>query len=91
MQEQYSTLASAIVKHQETIVGPVAWSEAAKVAGLVVKGHEASVSGDGKHVIGGLVSQYEKLFGQASVEACKDAIRPLQSKMKDLDLPSVLL
>lgn len=88
--ENYEMLAQAIVEHQESVVGPLAWSEAEKVKGLSVKGNNISISGNGKSVLGELVSQYENLFGQASVEACRDAVRPLMPKLKGLELPSNL-
>lgn len=92
MQDQYASLAEAIIKHQESVVGPLAWSEAAKVSGLSVQGNSSiSLKGQEKDVLGSLVSQYEKLFGPASVEACKDAVRPLLPKMKQVDLPKNLL
>lgn len=91
MQEQYTSLAEAIIKHQESVVGPLAWNEADKVAGIKVRERSVSVEGEGKNALSSLVSRYEGLFGQASVEACKDAIRPLLPKMKEIDLPKSLL
>ena len=90
MQDQYVTLAEAIIKYQETVVGPLAWSEASKVAGINVSGQHVVLRGQEKNVLASLVSQYEKLFGPASVEACKDAVRPLLPKMKQVELPSNL-
>lgn len=87
----FEPLAVAIVKEQEKIVGPLAWSEAAKVSGISVKGSELLISGEGKTVLEHLVHQYEKLFGQASVEACKDAVRPLIPKVGSSELPKILL
>lgn len=86
----YNSLVFQIIKYQESIIGPMAWNEASKVAGLQVKGAEVSIVGDGKKVLEGVVRQYETLFGGASVEACKDAVRPLLAKAK-VDLPAVLL
>lgn len=89
--ETYATLVKAIVKHQESVVGPLAWSEAQKVSGIKISDKNVAVSGDGEKVLGNLVRQYEHLFGRASVEACKDAVRPYLPKMKDIKLPSNLL
>ena len=86
----YDAFARAIVKHQESIVGPLAWSEAEKVTGLTVKDEGVVVSGAGMKVLEDLVKQYESLFGQASVEACKDAIRPLVPKFDDVEIPQIL-
>jgi len=83
----YSTIAEVIVKRQQSIIGPLAWSEAEKVSGLSIEGQKISVSGEGKAVLEHLVKQYANLFGQASVEACKDAVR---GKAKQEELPSIL-
>lgn len=89
--EEYKVIVQAIIKSQELIVGPLAWSEASKVSGLRVKGQEISISGDGKKILEFLVKQYETLFGLASVEACKDAVRPLLPNIGEVDLPKNLL
>lgn len=73
--DNYSKIAKVIVERQESIIGPLAWREAGKVSGLTVNNRDVSVSGEGKKVLEALVRQYEALFGLASVEACKDAIR----------------
>lgn len=88
--ENYETIAQAIVKHQESIVGPLAWSEAEKVSGVTVKNKQVSIAGEGKRVLEQLVKQYETLFGQASVEVCRDALRPLRSKLKGVEIPKIL-
>lgn len=90
MQEQYISLAEAIIKHQESVIGPLAWVEAAKVSGLSVQGNHISLKGEEKSVLSSLVTQYERLFGPASVEACKDAVRPLLPQMKQVELPQNL-
>jgi len=89
--QEYLTIAEAIIRHQESIVGPIAWSEAQKVTGIKVNNTQVAVEGDGKNVLQNLVEQYKTLFGQASVEACKDAVRPLLPQMKNIDLPHILL
>ena len=89
--ENYEILAKAIIKHQESIIGPLAWSEAKKVRGASVGGEKVKYSGEGKFFLESLVKQYETLFGQASVEACKDAIRPHLLKIGQIDLPQNLL
>lgn len=91
MEENYIILATDIIKGQESIVGPLAWTEAAKVDGLNVSNHNIEIRSGGKKILEMLVKQYEALFGQASIEACKDSVRPLLPKMKGIDLPSILL
>ena len=89
--EDYKLLVDQIIKHQESIIGPIALVEASKVNGIKTQGREITIEGDGKIVLQHLVEQYQTLFGQASVEACKDALRPLLPKMKGVDLPQILL
>jgi hypothetical protein len=89
MNNQYELLAGAIVKYQESIVGQLAWKLAGQAKGVMVAGDKVTVK-EGKESLENLVQQYEGLFGRASVEVCKDAIRPLLPKMK-VDLPGVLL
>ena len=75
MIQTYNSVAFAIVQQQEHLIGPLAWSEAKKVTGLEIKGESIEIRGDAKAVLEALVNQYSSLFGKASVEACKDAIR----------------
>ena len=91
MADAYNSLATTIIKHQELIIGPLAWSEAKKVSGLTVTDHDTEIKSNGKTVIESLVNQYANLFGQASVEACKDAVRSILPKLKEVDIPSILL
>lgn len=87
----HSQLAESIIKHQEGIIGPISWTQADKVSGLSVKDKNIAIKGDGKQVIEDLVNQYATIFGQASVEACKDAVRKLISANNSSDIPEVLL
>lgn len=87
----YTRLVNEIIRHQENIIGPVAWSEAKKVKGLQVNDHNVKVEGEGKSVLENLVRQYETLFGEASVDVCKEAIRPLLSDTKKDEIPQILL
>lgn len=87
----YAQVASRIIKEQQSIVGPLALEQAKKVEGLTFNGLEdIKIQGDGKVVLGHLVSQYEKLFGQTSIEVCKEALQPIQDKLTSTDLPDVL-
>lgn len=91
MISSYLPLVVAIIKHQEAIIGPLAVTEAGKVEGLTFADGKVSILGDGREVLERLVLQYENIFGQASIEACKDAVRPWLPQMADLELPQVLL
>jgi hypothetical protein len=87
-----SQFADKIIHEQELIIGPVAWEEAEKVTGLRinVQSHEVDIEGDARDVLERLVAQYEKLFGKASREVCRDAVRPLLSQVSENDIPAVL-
>lgn len=87
-----SQLADHIIKEQELIIGPVAWEEAEKVTGLRIniRSHEVDIEGDAKEVLERLVAQYEKLFGKASREVCRDAVRPFLAQVPEADVPAVL-
>ena len=82
-----------IIKEQELIIGPLAWDEARKVSGLNVadgnKG-EVSFSGDQKETVNKLVAQYERLFGRASHEVCKEAVQDLVAELPAEEVPSSL-
>lgn len=81
-----------IIKEQESIIGPLAWDEAGKVAGLNIDPAHTSVSfaGDEKDVIDRLVAQYERIFGKASHEVCKEAVQDLIAEMPADQIPSSL-
>ncbi len=88
----YDEMVIRIIEEQALIIGPLAWEQAGKVTGLRidVAKHEASIEGDTKEVLERLVAQYEKLFGAASREVCRDAVRPLLSQVPETDIPAVL-
>ncbi|MDQ3099656.1 MAG: hypothetical protein M3Q44_07980 [bacterium] len=80
-----------IIKEQRFIIGPLAIAQANKVPGLHIEGtNEIKIEGDGKIIIQGLVERYSKLFGQASIQICKEAIEPLLGKIQPQDLPDIL-
>ena len=82
----FAQMAEKIIKEQEGIIGPVALEQARKVDGLSVdwEKHEVALAGDEKAIVQKLVEQYQHLFGQTSVEVCKDAIRNLQVPVDNL-------
>lgn len=87
----YTKLISQIIKNQEYIIGPVAWSEARKIEGLRIDAEKVQVVGDGKKIAESLVNQYATLFGQASIEVCKDAVRDMISSVDKNLVPNILL
>ena len=84
-------IASKIIKEQELIIGPLAWLEASKVSGLTVidpKKEELEIDENNpKQVIDRLVAQYERLFGKASKEVCKEAAASFLSNLSVEDIP----
>ena len=84
-----------IIREQELIVGPLAWSEAGKVRGLRItnssKGEVTFDNGDQKEVINRLVSQYDRLFGRASHEVCREAVVSLIADLQPSEVPSSLM
>ncbi len=85
-------IVSRIIQEQEAIIGPVAWEEASKVTGLRIdiQSHTFKIEGNTKEVLEKLVAQYERLFGQASREVCRDAVRPFLSQATPEEIPTVL-
>ena len=87
-----STLIKAIVSNQRSIIGPMAIAEANKVIGLQISPdlQTITVNGDSKEILINLVHQYERLFGQASVEACKDSVKEILPEISVKDIPDFL-
>lgn len=88
----YDQIGIRIIKEQELIIGPVAWTEAGKVTGLVVdqKINQITINGQAKEVLDKLVEQYSRLFGQASNEVCREAVHDLVSTLSPEEVPSHL-
>ncbi len=82
-----------IIKEQELVIGPIAWDEARKVAGITVDQPHGAVSlvGDTKDIINHLVARYERLFGRASHEVCKDAVQDLIAEIPENEVPESLI
>ncbi len=83
--------ASRIIKEQQAIIGPVALDQAKKVQGFAIaNADDVKVTGNKKQALESLVKQFEKLFGKASVQVCKDAFEPFSSKIEQADIPDIL-
>jgi hypothetical protein len=84
-------IAVKIIQEQALVIGPLAWSEAGKVTGLHIvdskKGEVDLGNTDPKAVVDRLVDQYERLFGRASHEVCRDAAASLIAGMSQNDVP----
>ena len=89
----FDQIATSIIKEQELVIGPLAWSEAKKVTGLQINAIQTEVhimDAQPKNVIDKLVTQYERLFGRASREVCKEAAANLIVKLAPGDIPASL-
>jgi hypothetical protein len=87
----FLTIVQRIIKEQELVIGPLAWEEAQKVKGLKIdKKNQITLEGKELDVVDRLVKQYERLFGQASVEVCKDAVKDLVYEMPKDQVPAIL-
>lgn len=88
-------IAEKIIEEQELVIGPLAWTEASNVHGLQIdsKSHETvlTVGIDQKETINRLVAQYERLFGRASQEVCRDAVAVMLASLAPSEIPSSLL
>ncbi len=88
----FAQLADKIIKGQEAIIGPIAIEQAQKVPGLKVdlKSHEISFQGNKSDAVEKLIERYKDLFGQASVEACKEAVSGVISQVPRDQVPNLL-
>lgn len=81
-----------IISEQELIIGPVAWEEASHVEGLKVvqSKKEVFIFGPKKEVLEKLVLQYTRLFGRASKEVCKEAVKDIIDQIPKDQVPLIL-
>ena len=91
MVDVYLQMVNKIIRQQQVIVGPLALEQAKKVSGLIIdKPHEIKLIKDGKTVVTDLIDEYANLFGKASVEVCRDAVREISPPVPADMLPSIL-
>ena len=85
-------LTEKIIQEQESVIGPIALEQARKVPGLTLNWdkHEVALVGNEKDILDQLVNNYKHLFGQASVEVCKDAIKGLIKNVSVDKIPTQL-
>jgi len=88
-------LVQSIIRHQEEVMGPLAVEEAKEVTGLNIdsRGKVSIIfenKSDVRKLLGTLAQRYEKMFGRASIEMCKDAIKEAGVKLADDELPDIL-
>jgi hypothetical protein len=87
-------IATRIIKEQELVIGPLAWTEAEKVHGLrLLHREKAEVvlgNGDPKTVADLLVGRYERLFGATAHQVCRDAVAGIIAELPLAEIPSSL-
>ncbi|MEY4747376.1 MAG: hypothetical protein RLZZ416_425 [Candidatus Parcubacteria bacterium] len=89
----FNQLASKIITEQSLVIGPLAWSEAGKVPGMSINMQQKAAviqADDPKAALDKLVAQYERLFGRASHEVCREAAAPLIASLSPDEVPSSL-
>lgn len=88
----YSQIILKIIAEQQLVIGPVALEEAGRVGSIKINPNlsQVEITGDGKKALADLIGQYEKLFGQASVEVCKQAVKGLIGQLPPSEVPEVL-
>ncbi len=92
MDDVYSKIVLEIVEEQSQIIGPIAVERANAVEGLKLDWKSKSVEllADPRSVIDRLVEQYKQLFGQISVEVCREAVGKVASTLPHDQLPKSL-
>lgn len=92
MSTTFDLIVTKIIKEQELIIGPIAWQEAEHVLGIILDDHTAAqvATENPKEIVDQLVGRYERLFGRASREVCKDAVKTLLADLAPSDIPSTL-
>lgn len=88
-------IVQSIISHQEEVLGPLAREQAKTVAGIEINSAgkvkiSLKTAAQSKDLLGNLVKKYEKLFGRASIEVCKDAVKESGVTYADSDLPDIL-
>ena len=87
----FQKIAVSIIKQQESLIGPVAVDRAKLVDGLEVSWPvSVTITGNPAQVIDALVDQYRLLFGQISVEVCKEAASSMLGEIATDQLPNSL-
>jgi len=81
-----------IIKAQEEVIGPLALEQANKVKGLKVDwpSKKVTFSGDKTVALQTLIEKYHDLFGQISVEVCRDSVANIIRSIPAEQLPSLL-
>lgn len=87
-----SQMAESIIKEHAKIIGPIAWEEASKIAGLKVDNNiqRVQVIGAGPVVLKELVRHFEILFGLTARAVSRAAVRHLITTENRDMFPAIL-
>lgn len=88
--DTYNQIAYKIISDQSMIMGPLAVKIAERVGGIVIDEGSVALSADPKTVLKNLVLEYKKIFGEASVEICKESAHNANLSTQGTDLPDIL-
>lgn len=93
-QTDLTAIVKVIVQQQKGIIGPLAVVQANKVTGLKVDdtgGIKVEVTeSDSAKLLNALINRYEELFGKASIEVCRDAVKEIKPVIPTKELPPIL-
>jgi len=93
MNQVYEEMALNIIEKQESIIGPVAIERAKQVSGFKVDWDgkkEVHILSDPLKSLNQLVAMYKELFGQLSVEVCKEAVGRQVQQLSPDEMPEAL-
>lgn len=91
--EIYQKIAVSIIEQQELIIGPIALDRAKTSEGIRLDwdgAHSVDFVSNPIEAINNLVNTYSDLFGQLSIEVCREASASLISHLQKEQIPSVL-
>ncbi len=91
MLDSNTKIVTEIISAQRSVMGRFASDLAHKVPGIIFDGETVvSVDGDTREVLKNLVNEYANLFGQSSIEVCKDVVTSLRGEVDENILPEEL-
>lgn len=89
--DKYTLAVTKIVEEQTLIIGPIAKDLAKRAQGIKgLNGNDLYIEGDPILALGSLVGQFERLFGKASVDASRAALKRTGIGLLPEELPSIL-
>lgn len=90
--DAFITIIEKIISEQELIIGPLAIEQAQKIPGLEINwtNKKIGLKGDKKLILESLAKRYELIFGQTSIEVCKQIIHSMGDKISNDQVPEFL-